>query len=84
MANIRNMTYKGHNWIRTTQMRNTFTMSFKNFTLLTDEEYKRWQKNRLPNERPYRRLKETDRELVEFHLGKEDAPEVEKNTPIKA
>ena len=81
MANIRNWTYKGHNWIRTRQLPNTFTISCCTFVLLTDEEYKREKKRVEQNPHPYpkfRRLKETDRELVEFHLGKEDAPEVVK------
>lgn len=78
MANIRNMTYRGHNWIRTSQANGTITMTFKSVRLLTDDEYKRWQKNRLPNERSYRRLKETDRELVEFKFGKE-TPDGEKS-----
>lgn len=80
MPNIRNMTYKGHNWIMTLQTAGTVTMSFRSIGLLTDKEYKQHKKDN-PNPQNlkrmhYRRLKETDRELVEFKFGKEDVPEV--------
>ena len=66
-----NFTYKGHNWIRTEQANGTTTMSFRGVSLLTDEEYRQWKEERLPDERSYRRLKVTDKELVEFKFGKE-------------
>lgn len=77
MPNIRNMTYKGHNWIRTFQANGTITFSFKSVSLLTDAECKQWKKENPKALRTYRRLKETDRELVEFKFGKE-VPEVQK------
>jgi hypothetical protein len=84
MPNIRNMTYNGHNWIRTIQIPNTRTMSFRMVSLFTDEEYKEYKKDleKNPNNKPkFRRLKETDRELVEFKFGKE-VPEGEKSSPM--
>ncbi len=80
MPNIKNMTYRGHNWIRTSQADGTITMSFKGVSLLTDTEYKKCKKDFDANPHPYRiyrRLKETDRELVEFKFGVE-SPEVQK------
>ena len=74
MPNIRNMTYKGHNWIRTIQIPNTQTMSFRMVSLFTDEEYKEYKEDlkKNPNNKPkFRRLKEPDRDLVEFKFGKE-------------
>lgn len=84
MANIKNMTYRGHNWICASppHMALNATFSLTRVTLLTDKEYndKRFDKDR---KKWYRRLKETDRELVEFSFGPE-TPEVEKVKPIKA
>lgn len=81
MANTRNMTYRGHNWICASRPKHCFTTteSLTRVTLLTDDEYKeldedvKWK---------YRRLKETDRELVEFKFGQ--SPEGEKIHLIKA
>ena len=73
MGSAINMTYKGHNWIRTIQTPSTRTMSFMMVSLLTDDEYKKEQKRIEDNPHPrpkYRRLKETDRELVEFKFGR--------------
>ena len=76
MANTKNMTYRGHNWIcaSTPKMSLNPTFSLTRVTLLTDKEYKNLFGDR---KQYYRRLKETDRELVEFKFGTE-SPEVQK------
>lgn len=76
MANIKNMTYRGHNWICASQPKMSLNATFSTtrVTLLTDKEYKDLPEDR---KRKYRRMKETDRELVEFKFGPE-FPEVQK------
>ena len=79
MANIKNWTFRGHNWIFVSRppgkMGFFITETFTKVILFTDEEYKN-----MPEKSGFhvgkdkvRRLKETDRELVELKFGKDSS-----------
>ena len=79
MANIKNMTYRGHNWICASQQKMSLNATFSTtrVTLLTDKEYQDLPEKGYGSSQKshFRRLKETDRDLVEFKFGKEQLPD---------
>jgi len=63
MANTKNWTYKGHNWICSSKPSCCVSESFTRVTLLTDAEYAKKDKD---CKKHYRRLKESDKRLVKM------------------